>query len=341
MEIKRARKMKTIPDLSALVEEELDRLRNRLMSMLDEMGLDGASEASPQTDSPPSFVPDENVGQPSRTIVPPLSKVNKKRLWVDPSVEPIGDETSKAVGASQAGERLKKKKKKKKKSAEKSSEPVDENVSYRGDRGSESINEPIAPTSQTPLSMQGVSPPHELKVNKKRLWVDPSVEPIGDETSKAVGASQAGERLKKKKKKKKKSAEKSSEPVDENVSYRGDRGSESINEPIAPTSQTPLSMQGVSPPDLKGAIEAREQAIAREKPQRKVWGDLVNSKEAPEVASLLGDESTPRGSEPIEIENANLPTEQTEEPNVNPLESIADDVEIPDGSSVPIDGVED
>lgn len=112
----------------------------------------------------------------------------------------------------------------------------------------------------------------------------------------------------------------------------------------------------------------------------------MNSKEAPEVATLLGVEvlvqssgkkvetgvleisdsssedrgeegpvgktlgseltdvgaaETPRGSEPIEIENANLPTEQTEEPNVNPLESTAEDVEIPDGSSVPIDGVED
>ena len=149
--------MKTIPDLSAIVEEELDRLRNRLMSMLDEMGLDGASEASPRTDPPPSSVPDENVGQPSRTIVPPPSKVNKKRSRVDPSVEPIGDETSKAVGASQAGERLKKKRKKK--SAEKSSEPVDENMSHGGDRGSEFINDPIAPTSATPLSMQGVSPP--------------------------------------------------------------------------------------------------------------------------------------------------------------------------------------
>lgn len=112
----------------------------------------------------------------------------------------------------------------------------------------------------------------------------------------------------------------------------------------------------------------------------------MNSKEAPEVATLLGVEvlvqssgkkvetgvleisdsssedrgeegpvgktlgseltdvgaaETPRGSEPIEIENVNLPTEQTEEPNVNPLESTAEDVEIPDGSSVPIDGVED
>lgn len=151
--------MKTIPDLSALVEEELDRLRNRMMSMLDEMDLDGASEASPRTDPPPSSVPDENVGQPSRTIVPPPSKANKKRSRVDPTVEPIGDETSKVVGASQAGERLKKKRKKKKKSAEKSSEPVDENMSHGVDRGSESINDPIASTSPTPLSMHGVSPP--------------------------------------------------------------------------------------------------------------------------------------------------------------------------------------
>ncbi|KAF3569725.1 hypothetical protein F2Q69_00059756 [Brassica cretica] len=65
-EVKRARRIKTLPDLSTLIDKELDLPRNRLISMLDIMGLDGTSEANPQTKPPPSSVPEENVGHCGR-----------------------------------------------------------------------------------------------------------------------------------------------------------------------------------------------------------------------------------------------------------------------------------
>ncbi|CAN6898752.1 unnamed protein product [Brassica oleracea var. botrytis] len=134
-EVKRARRMKTLPDLSTLIEKELDLPRNRLISMLDIMGLDGTSEANPQTKPPPSSVPEENVGH-----------CGHDADW----------------GKSEEEE-------KEEKLAEKPSESREGNVAREDDLESEPVNDPIVPTDTVPSTTQDASPPGlPLKREKKK-----------------------------------------------------------------------------------------------------------------------------------------------------------------------------
>uniref|UniRef100_A0A0D3DLL5 Uncharacterized protein n=2 Tax=Brassica oleracea TaxID=3712 RepID=A0A0D3DLL5_BRAOL len=134
-EVKRARRMKTLPDLSTLIEKELDLPRNRLISMLDIMGLDGTSEANPQTKPPPSSVPEENVGH-----------CGHDADW----------------GKSEEEEE-------EEKLAEKPSESREGNVAREDDLESEPVNDPIVPTDTVPSTTQDASPPGlPLKREKKK-----------------------------------------------------------------------------------------------------------------------------------------------------------------------------
>ncbi|KAG2255521.1 hypothetical protein Bca4012_092416 [Brassica carinata] len=127
--------MKTLPDLSTLIEKELDLPRNRLISMLDIMGLDGTSEANPQTKPPPSSVPEENVGH-----------CGHDADW----------------GKSEEEEE-------EEKLAEKPSESREGNVAREDDLESEPVNDPIVPTDTVPSTTQDASPPGlPLKREKKK-----------------------------------------------------------------------------------------------------------------------------------------------------------------------------
>ncbi|KAF2537370.1 hypothetical protein F2Q68_00020606 [Brassica cretica] len=105
--------MKALPDLSAIIENEVDPPRNNLMMMLDGMGLDGTSGVNPHTESPLNFAPEENIYPSLETTMPLPRKANKKRSRDDVFVTTVSGDAPEVVDRTQTGECPKKKKKKK------------------------------------------------------------------------------------------------------------------------------------------------------------------------------------------------------------------------------------
>ncbi|KAF3569437.1 hypothetical protein DY000_02014246 [Brassica cretica] len=140
-EIKKARKMKALPDLSAIIENEVDPPRNNLMMMLDGMGLDGTSGVNPHTESPLNFAPEENIYPSLETTMPLPRKANKKRSRDDVFVTTVSGDAPEVVDRTQTGECPKKKKKKK--PAAEFSEPCEGNETREVDHVGEPVDEPV------------------------------------------------------------------------------------------------------------------------------------------------------------------------------------------------------
>ncbi|KAF3569441.1 hypothetical protein DY000_02014242 [Brassica cretica] len=140
-EIKKSRKMKALPDLSVIVENEMDPPRNNLMMMLDGMGLDGTSGVNPHTEPPLNFAPEENVDPSLETTVPLPREANKKRSRDDVFVTTVSGDAPEAVDRLQTGECPKKKKKKK--PAAEFSEPCEGNETHEVDHVGEPVDEPV------------------------------------------------------------------------------------------------------------------------------------------------------------------------------------------------------